>query len=313
MTFEDTTDEQLLLELGDNPTIRKAIRLFELVGMPARNLSQRTREEYGKDLRLMATFCELHGRVQAEQLTLPVMEAYQAEMDNRGYASASRQRKTYAIRAFLSFLYRQRIIRDDIGRRLIPPRRIQKEPRFLTRSEYRALMQACQLHPRDAAIIELILQTGIRRAEVVRLTLDDILELPERPTPDPDNVGMLHIQRGGDKEETIPLNYKACKALRRCLETRQPSHLRALFLSRHGTPLSPRAVLNLVKRYAQEAGIGRIGVHTLRHTHGTHHVMQGTDLRTLQANMGHASVSTTEQYVSLAARARRKALQEHAL
>lgn len=313
MSNNDTVDEQLLLELGDNPSIRRAIRLFELVGMPARNLSQRTREEYGKDLRLMATFCEGHGRVQADQLTLPLMETYQAEMDNRGYASASRQRKTYAIRAFLSFLHRQGIMAQDIGRRLIPPRRTKKEPRFLTRSEYQALMRACQHDPRDAAIIELLLQTGIRRAEVVRLTLDDILELPERPTPDPDNVGYIHVRRQGSKEVTIPLNYKSCVALRRYLTVRPSTEIRAVFLSRYGTPLSPRAVLNVVKQCAARAGLPGVGVHTLRHTHGTHHAMQGTDLRTIQANMGHASISTTELYVDLAKRARRRALQEHAL
>ena len=313
MTHEDTTDEQLLLELGDCPTIRKAIRLFELVGMPARNLSQRTREEYGKDLRLMAAYCESQGRLQAEQLTLPVLEAYQAEMDRHGYASASRQRKTYAIRAFLSFLYRRGISRENIGRRLIPPRRIQKAPRYLTRSEYQALEQACQQHPRDAAIIQLLLQTGIRRAEVVRLTLDDILELPERPTPDPDNVGMLHVGRGRDMEESIPLNYRVCMALARYLEVRPPSELRALFLSRSGKPLSPRAVLNLVKRYAHMAGNTEVGVNTLRHTHGTHHVVQGTDLRLIQANMGHASISTTKKYIGLATSARQRAMQEHAL
>lgn len=313
MTFGETIDEQLLLELGDSPSIRRAIRLFELVGMPARNLAQRTREEYGKDLRLMAAFCEEGGRLQAEQITLPVMEAYQAEMDGRGYASASRQRKTYAIRAFLSFLYRQGLVREDIGRRLIPPRRMQKEPRFLSRSEYQALTQACQHHPRDAAIVEVLLQTGIRPGEVVRLTLDDVLELPERPTPDPDNVGLLHVRRGGDKEETIPLNYKACRALKRYLEVRPSTDVRALFLSRYGTPLSPRAVLNFVKRYAQRAGVPDVGVRTLRHTHGTHHAMQGTDLGTIQANMGHASASTTELYLHLAKRARRKSLQEHAL
>ncbi len=92
MNDRETADEEVFLELGDNPSIRKAIRLFELVGMPARNLSARTREEYAKDLRLLATFCESHGRLQADQLTLPIVEAYQAEMDRRDYTASSRQR-----------------------------------------------------------------------------------------------------------------------------------------------------------------------------------------------------------------------------
>lgn len=148
---------------------------------------------------------------------------------------------------------------------------------------------------------------------MVRLTLDDILELPERPTPDPDNVGMLHVGRGRDREESIPLNYRVCLALARYLKVRPSSELRTPFLSRSGKPLSPRAVLNLVKRYAHMAGIPAVGVHTLRHTHGTHHVVEGTDLRLKQANMGHASITITEKYVCLAKRANRSAMQEHSL
>ncbi len=54
-------------------------------------------------------------------------------------------------------------------------------------------------------------------------------------------------------------------------------------------------------------------VHTLRHTMATHHVARGTDLKTVQVTLGHASLATTSIYVSLSKRAQKKALQEHAL
>lgn len=312
MTDSDMIDEEFLSELDGSLTLRRAIKLFELIGMAARNLAPRTREEYGKDLRLFAGWCDRRGLLRVDQVTLPVLEAYQAEMDAHGYASASRQRKTYALRGLLTFLFGHGVIDQNIGRRLIPPYRVRKEPRFLTQSEYVALKQACHDVPRDAAIVEVLLQTGMRRGELARLTLDDVLDLPERLSQSPDGVGLIRLRRRG-YEVAMPINFRACREIQRYLAARPTGPSRALFLSRYGTALSPRAILNLIKRYSAEIGLSGVGVHTLRHTHGTHHVLKGTDLNVIKENMGHADISTTEQYVALAGHARRKALQEHAL
>ena len=87
----------------------------------------------------------------------------------------------------------------------------------------------------------------------------------------------------------------------------------ALFVTKFRLPMGRRAVYRAVKKYLAEAGIRDASVHTLRHTFGTHHVAQGTDLKTVQEAMGHADLSTTAMYISLAKKAQRKALQEHAL
>lgn len=65
-------------------------------------------------------------------------------------------------------------------------------------------------------------------------------------------------------------------------------------------------------KYLAEAGVQGASVHSLRHTMATHHIARGTDLKTMQETLGHAS-PTTALYVSLAKQAQRKALQEHAL
>ena len=76
--------------------------------------------------------------------------------------------------------------------------------------------------------------------------------------------------------------------------------------------MSPRAIQYLAKKYLDEAGIEGASVHTLRHTMATHHVAQGTDLKTVQETLGHTNLATTAIYVSLAKSAQRKALQENA-
>ena len=87
----------------------------------------------------------------------------------------------------------------------------------------------------------------------------------------------------------------------------------ALFVSKHRLSLGARSIQHVVKKYLLEAGIKRASVHTLRHTFATHHVAQGTSLRTVQEMLGHASLKTTSIYVQLAQEVVRKELQEHAL
>ncbi len=77
--------------------------------------------------------------------------------------------------------------------------------------------------------------------------------------------------------------------------------------------MSVRAIQQRVSKYLAEVGVQAASVHTLRHTMATHHVARGTDLKTVQETLGHASLETTTIYVSLAKKAQRKALQDHAL
>jgi integrase/recombinase XerC len=68
-----------------------------------------------------------------------------------------------------------------------------------------------------------------------------------------------------------------------------------------------------VSKYLQAADINGASVHSLCHTMATHHIGRGTDLKTIQDTLGHASLETTARYIALAKTAQRKALQKHAL
>lgn len=293
-------------------TLDQGLDLFETVGMPARNLASNTRHAYRRDLEELLTFLASQGVERIDQVTLPHLEAFQAKLDRRGYKASTRERKTYAVKSFFNFLHRQGVLATNVAIGLIPPRPEKIEPRFLSKDEYQALLRACSHRPRDAAIIEVFLQTGMRLAELANLQLSDI-ELPKRISKKADNTGSVRIKRKGSKEETIPLNYKACQALAAWLKVRPDVDNDALFVTKFKTPISRRTVQYLVNRYLAEAGIEGASVHTLRHTMATHHVIAGTDLKTVQETLGHANLSTTALYVSLAKKAQRQALQENAL
>ena len=119
--------------------------------------------------------------------------------------------------------------------------------------------------------------------------------------------------RKGGKVDTIPLNYKACQAITAWRKVRPNVDHDGLFVSKFKTLLTPRSIQYTVAKYMKEAHISGASVHTLRHTMATHHAARGTDLKTIQETLGHASLETTTIYVSLAKKAQRKALQEHAL
>ena len=187
----------------------------------------------------------------------------------------------------------------------------QTDEHFRPGQDYEALLRACSHHPRDSAIIELLLQTGLRLSEVARLTLDDV-ELPQRIVKDAETMGRLHVLSKGRKERWIPFNYKVCRALKTWFDIRPHVDSDALFLTKYRQAMGPRAIQHLVSKYMREAGIKGASVHTLRHTFATHHVAKGTSLRTVQEVLGHADLKTTSIYVQLAQEAVKRELQEHA-
>ncbi len=133
--------------------------------------------------------------------------AYLAHLDTRGLAGATRRRKTYAAKSLFGFLHRAGHIPHNPAQGMLPPRSEQTEPRVLSVAEYQALLRACSHHPRDAAITELFLQTGIRLSELTRLQVGDV-QLPGRITREAETVGRLHILGRGRKARWIPLNKK---------------------------------------------------------------------------------------------------------
>lgn len=298
--------------VGQIKTLIQALALFDSVGMPARNYSRATRQFYKSDVQLLLTFLANSGVTELRQVTLAFLESYQAEMDRLQYRPSSRNRKTHAIKSFFDFLKRQRIIKTNPADELIPPSPSHDEPRFLTEPEYQSLLRTVSHDIRDAAILEIFIQTGIRLSELARLTIQDI-SLPTKITHEPSNMGMLRVKRKGGRFETIPLNYKACKAIVAYLKIRPSIPDVGLFITKYKKHLGKRGIQNIVKKYAEEAGITDCHPHVLRHTHATHHAAKGTALPVIQGNLGHASLKTTSIYITLAKESQKKALQENAL
>lgn len=293
-------------------TFQQALEEFKSIYLPARNYAARTRKEYANDLGELTEFLGQIGVSRVGDIALTHLERYLALLDQKDYAGATRKRKTVAIRTFFNFLAQEGYIANDVSKRLITPYAEYKLPRVLTRAEYQRLIDACAGNPRDTAIVVLLLQTGIRLSELVRLKIGDI-ELPAEEISD-QAFGQLRILGGGGrKDRMVPLNSKACQALNDYLKTRSEDQFHSLFHNRDGSVLGPRGVQKMLHKYFAQTGIGGASVHNLRHTFGAHHAAKGTDIKTIQEVMGHKDVRNTELYLSLAKELQRKDLEKNAL
>jgi site-specific recombinase XerD len=294
-----------------NLSLTQAVDQYRGEYLTARNLAPLTRRAYLGDVSELVTFLAAHLQLTTiDQVERRHLERFLSELDHRGLSGVSRARKVATIRGFFAFLVQQGELPASPAEKLIPPERERPQPRVLSEAEYKRLLSVVHGEIRDEAIIELLLQTGIRLAELARLKISDI-ELPAKV--DREHTGAVHIQGKGRKERTGTLNFKACRALRNYLQVRPEVAESELFITKFGKPIGPRSIENVVTKHLTAAGIHDASVHALRHTFATHHVKKGTSLASVRAALGHESLATTSLYVGLAREQMDQELQRNAL
>jgi site-specific recombinase XerD len=281
-------------------SLKKAIEEYRDIYMAYRNFAQRTRVEYVNDLEDLVEFLVRMEVDKVGEVTLPLLVRYMAELEKRGFAGSTRKRKVISIRSFFGFLHMEGYILSDIGKKLIPPYVEAQKPRFLTTEEYNRLLERAKSNKRDYAIIQLLLQTGIKLSELVELTLPDlqITNATDKRGNKVEYIRVVGNQR--NKGRVIPVNLNAVRAIDDYLAIREKSLSDNLFLNRSGEQLGKRGVEKVIGRYFEIAGIGNASVNSLRHTFGTLQAVKGTNLITIQKVMGHKERRTTGIYLSLA-------------
>ena len=128
---------------------------------------------YGKDIEQLISFLEEVAKNQIHEVTKEDIEAFLAKMQKDGYTPKSISRKINSTRTFYRFLKINEYVTDDPSLLVAHPRYQLAPPRILTPTEYRALRDAARNDPRMFAIIELLLQTGIRIGELANLRVSD--------------------------------------------------------------------------------------------------------------------------------------------
>jgi len=294
-------------------TLRKALDEYKTIYMAYRNFAQRTRVEYQNDLEDLVEFLEQSGINNVKGVGLPIIERYVAHLEQKGFASLTRKRKVVTIRSFVLFLYQDGYIITNIATKIVLPFTENTTPNFLTQTECDQIRNAGADNPRDLAIIELLLQTGMKLSELTRLTVNDV-EILQSSGVGEDKKGFVRILGGrGKKDRLITLNTQASFALENYLAIRTAVGNYALFLNRFGEPLAQIGVQKMLRKYLKRTGIGRASINTLRHTFGVQHIAKGTSLKTIQEVMGYKDSRSASIYISLARELATAELQDHAL
>lgn len=240
-----------------------------------------------------------------EELTAGHLTSYLLHLRGRDYASSTVARKTAAIKSFCHFLSGEGRVESDATTRLASPKVDKYVPRAITQDEVERLLRqpgdtgASTARPeamRDRAMLETLYATGMRVSELVALNTIDI----DR------EAGNIRCAGRTGRERVVPMTEGATGSIDRYLNEARPAvHADdpALFLNHRGTRLTRQGFWLILKSYAQRADISDITPHTLRHTFATHAVQRGMDLREVQQRLGHVSISTTQVYRRMAARA----------
>lgn len=241
---------------------------------------------YGKDIDQLASFLEELDKEHIHDVSKEDIQAFLGKLSEQGYTPKSLSRKLNSTRTFYRFLKVNEYITDDPSLLVSHPQYELAAPRILKPTEYRALRDAARNDARMYAIIEILLQTGIRIGELADLRTGDVMDDTLRIRP--------HEKH---EERIVPINKSAKDALNRYLAIRPNIENDHIFVTKSGKPFLVRNIRTAIERYFRIAGIENAKVNDLRHTFVAHHLKHGVSLVLLSKILGHKRLSTTERYL----------------
>lgn len=270
-------------------------------------LSDNTLDSYRRDLQKLQGFLASRQIQGPASMTRRCMSEFLAYLKRANLSPASTARCMAALRGFFRFLCRERFLSENPLLSLSSPRPWVKLPKVLTQSEVAKLLElpdgAKPEDKRDAAMVELLYATGLRVSELVNLELSQ-LNLA---------VGYVLAFGKGAKQRVVPLGDLARRKVEAYLDSARSALVkgrssRHVFVTRRGGTLTRQGFWKVLRARARRAGIFKpISPHMLRHSFATHLLDHGADLRSVQAMLGHARITTTQIYTHVE-RARLKRL-----
>ncbi|MBN2516068.1 MAG: tyrosine recombinase XerC [Deltaproteobacteria bacterium] len=289
--------------------MENAIRAFSNHIEIERNLSPHTKRSYVNDVKQFQQFLLGNGisvrkggndkHIDVDQMTI---RAFLAFLYRKKIKKVTISRKIASLRAFFKYLLREGSVKNNPAELIQVPKIDKYLPTFLSVDEVFSLVgttfKSDIFGLRDKAMIELFYSSGVRVGELTGLNIDDIDW----------GSGLIKIRGKGKKERIVPMGGPAEEALKKYMGKRDELFKKkrnnedddALFLNRFGTRMSTRSVGRLLDKYVLSSGINKkIGPHALRHTFATHLMDGGADLRVIQELLGHESLSTTQKYTSV--------------
>lgn len=292
-------------------TLSPSIDAFLSMVVVEKGLAWNTVQAYGRDLAKLANYLQSRGIFSWREVDATQIRSFISSLRTSGLSSRTVARHGVTVRQLLAFLQAERHIKTALLPSFSLPRPPRKLPQILSAEDIRKLLAqpnaAKPLGVRDRAMLEILYASGLRVSELVTLQTAQV-----------NFQGDYLIVKGkGGKTRAVPFGRWARERLtdylasaRRALLKRRSSAY--LFVNRSGKPLTRQGFWKLIRTYALAAGIEkRVTPHTLRHSFATHLLEGGADLRSVQAMLGHADISTTQIYTHVDGARLKKVHREH--
>ena len=264
-----------------------------------KRFSSHTINAYQKDLESFASYTKSHYQLSnLAKVEYPIIRDWIVHLSSTGLKNQSINRKCSALKSFFNFL--QKLGEIDKSPMQFH-RQLKTNPKLvvpLTEKEFRAVIEMYDYShfegSRDALILELLYTTGMRRAELLSLTLTAI----DR------NNQQLQVVGKRNKTRIIPLLPKVISQIDGYLVHRnqieKAKHSKRLFVNRKGKELNPSHIYKCVTTYlAKVSTKEKVSPHVLRHTFATHLLNRGADINSIKEILGHKSLSSTQIYAKV--------------
>jgi site-specific recombinase XerD len=251
--------------------------------------SQFTLVAYKKDLEQFIGFLTTKEKNDIREVKKEDIEGFIQKLLQENYTKKSASRKLNSIRTFFRYLKNDGVIEQNPSLDISHPKYTQTPPRILSKLEYRALRDLAKEDVRTYALVEVLLQTGIKIGELAELRVEDIKE------------NTLYIRPYGKNiQREVPLNKPAKKALEDYLKVRNGNaKTDHIFITRTGQPLLIRNIRQIIDRCFREVEIESVTVNDLRNTFIAHQLMNGASLEYIAKIVGHRRLSSTERFLNL--------------
>jgi integrase/recombinase XerD len=295
---------------GHPPGSMRAMMAAYLEWMGIRAYTERSIESRAEILGYFAGWCEERGLLRPQEVTRPILQRYQRwlfyyrKKNGQPLGISTQYERLVVVTTFFRWLTRNNHLLYNPASELELPRTEKRLPKaILTIEEVEKVLAEPDLNDpigvRDRAIMETLYSTGIRRKEVVELTIFSL---------DRDR-GTLLIRKGkGKKDRIIPIGERAMAWVEKYLTEVRPQLSMEpddgfLFLTGEGEPVTPGHLTDQVSAYIDAAGIGKKGsCHLFRHTCATLMLEGGADIRFIQQLLGHESLTSTQLYTRVSIR-----------
>jgi integrase/recombinase XerD len=258
---------------------------------------------YRNDLQQFCSYLHQVQVVDWQQVTSEHIEGYMREMrESQAYRPTTIARKVAALKSFFRYVGSSRTIAESLVDTLEAPH-VQKELPVVLRADqveslFRQVEVETPIGQRDLSMMHMLYATGMRVTELTSLNLADF---------DAQQAKITCAARGGkiSRERTLPVSQSVVEVTLRYLQDARPllsAHHpdeEALFLNHHGERLTRQGFWLIIKGYARRAGIEEISPQQLRHSFAMLMLEHGMELRSVQALLGHAHITTTQVYSQL--------------